>query len=151
MVGNRFRWRSSISPLYVMNKKMKSNKGKILVIIVILILLGTETFTYLLNSTYQPDELPTQYFRLILTIPVIICFYLGYTWAVWLIRIGLALGIVASIFLTSVLIDMTDKNTLIALSALPIIGNISGTWIVFSSQRFKSYIRRKKRDRGIYE
>jgi hypothetical protein len=134
-----------------MKKKQKSKKGNILVFVVILILLGTEAFTYLLNSAYQPDELPEQYFRLVLTIPVIIFFYLGYTWAVWLIRIGLALGIVASIFLSAVLLDMADQNTIVYLSALPIIGNISGTWIVFGSQGFKSYIRRKKRDRGIYE
>ncbi|MGJ8652720.1 MAG: hypothetical protein ACSHX8_05560 [Opitutaceae bacterium] len=134
-----------------MKKKTKSNKGTVLVIIVILILLGTEAFAYLLNSRFQPDELPKQYFRLMLTIPVIIYFYLGYTWALWLIRIGLVLGIVASIFLTTVLIDMTDRNTLIALSGFPIVGNIFGTWIVFSSQRFKSYIRRKRRARGIYE
>ena len=134
-----------------MKKKKKAKKGSMLVFAVILILLGTEAFTYLLNSNYQPDQLPEQYFRLILTIPVIIFFYLGYTWAVWLIRVGLALGIIASIFLAAVLLDMTDEKTIVYLSALPIIGNISGTWIVFGSQGFKSYIRRKKRDRGIYE
>jgi len=134
-----------------MKKKQNSKKGNILVFVVILILLGTEAFTYLLNSTYQPDQLPEQYFRLILTIPVIIFFYLGYTWAVWLVRIGLALGIIASIFLSAVLLDAADHNVIVYLSALPIIGYISGTWIVFGSQGFKSYIRRKKRDRGIYE
>jgi hypothetical protein len=134
-----------------MRKQKKSNKGMLLVVAAILILLGNEAFTYLLNSTYQPEELAGQYFRLALTIPVVIFFYLGYTWAVWLMRVGFSLGIVASIFLAVVLLDKANDQSFAYLSILPVLGNIFGTWIVFGSEGFKSYIRRMKRNRGIYE
>ena len=134
-----------------MKKKSRSKQGKLLCILVIFIALGNEAFAYFLNSNYQPESLAEQYFRIVLTVPVLIFFYLGYMWAVWLMRIGMALGIIASIFLTSVLSGITEENSIVLLSYIPAVGNIIGTWILFGSESFKSYIRHMKRNRGAYD
>lgn len=54
--------------------KKQSRRGRFLLLSVILILLGNEAFIFLLNSTYQPDQLAVQYFRLVLTLPVLFFF-----------------------------------------------------------------------------
>ena len=63
----------------------------------------------------------------------------------------MVLGIIASIFLTSVLLSITENNSIVILSCIPTVGNIIGTWILFGSESFKSYIRRMKRNRGVYD
>ena len=120
-------------------------------VIAIVALLGNEAVAYLLNSSYNADQLASQYFRLTLTVPILVFFYLGFSWAVWLMRIAFVLGIFTTVVLAVMLNELGKSNYIIGASVLSVIVNLFGVWIVFASASFKSYIRAKKRARGQYD
>lgn len=128
-----------------------SKLGQIMAIIAIISLLGNEAFVYLLNHRYNPDQLASQYFRLTLTAPILIFFYLGFPWAVWLMRIAFVLGIFTTVVLAIMLNELGQSHSMIGASIISVFANLFGVWIVFASASFKSYTRARKRSRGQYD
>jgi hypothetical protein len=134
-----------------MNKGKSTNLGRVMAIIVIIALIGNEAVAYLLNRSYNPDQLASQYFRLTLTAPILVFFYLGFSWAVWLMRIALVLGIFTTVVLAIMLSELGQNHYIIGVSIISVFLNLFGAWIVFASASFKSYILAKKRARGQYD
>lgn len=134
-----------------MRREKKYRLGMTLAIIAIAILVGQEAFGWLLNRLLQLEMSAGDYSRLLFSVPVSIFFFLGHKWALWLFRIGFALGIFASIFLLVVLIDADANRIMFYFSAASLVGYVFGTWIVFGSEGLKSYIRSQRRRRGIYD
>lgn len=66
-------------------------------------------------------------------------------------RIAFSLGILGSILMAVGLQGVAAGQGLAYLSILPVLGNLYGTWVVFGSRAFKSYLRSAKRRRGIYD
>lgn len=83
-----------------------SELGRVMAIIAIVTLLGNEALANLLNRSYNPDQLASQYFRLTLTAPILVFFYLGFSWAVWLMRIAFVLGIFTTVVLAIMLNEL---------------------------------------------
>ncbi len=119
--------------------------GRALAVVAILCVLGTEVFVFLLNSTFNPDQLASQYFRLTLTLPVLVFFYLGFLWAIWLVRIGFVLGLFTTTLLLCLFDNFTENLWVMSACITNLIFSIFGVWIVFLSGSFKAYVRHRKR------
>lgn len=135
----------------VMKRRRKHQIGMACAIVAIVILVGQEAFSWLLRQILQVEMTASNYSRLIFSIPVSIFFFLGHKWALWLFRIGFSLGILSSMFLLAVLVDGEADSVMLAFTGTSLIGYILGTWIVFGSESFKSYIRSRRRGRGLYD
>ncbi|MBC2600967.1 hypothetical protein [Puniceicoccus vermicola] len=121
--------------------------GKRLAWIVILILLLNEAASFYIEENLPTKDMTFLYFRWVLLIPVLIFFYFGRTWAVWLVRIGLSLGILGALILIGILYSQPETIPLVPVGVLSLIINGLGTWIVFGSESFRSFLRSRKRAR----
>lgn len=128
-----------------MKKSKRRKVGMLFIILIVLFLLITEVVTYFINVSYQPDSLPQQYFRIILTIPLIVGLLLGYTWARLLTGIFSVFATWGAVVVTAMLLRHSDNTVLGGFYLFLCAGYVFAAWALFMSESVKSYIRYRRR------
>lgn len=130
-----------------MKRSQKRGVGRLLIILIVVFLFATEAGTYFLTVTYQPENLPVQYFRIILTIALMICLFLGYSWARWFTGIACILGFFGAAVAAVMLLKRSDEAMLGGIYMFACIGYVFAAWALFMSESVKSYFKYMRRHR----
>lgn len=133
------------------DERLKYEQGEQLAILAIILFAVFEAWAVYVFMTIKPDLLAYQYFRLMLEVPMMFFFYFGHKWALWLLRIGFALGAPLAVFLCVLLIHKDRYLHVVPTAAIPIAATVAGCWILFGSESFLLHFKHKRHARSIYD
>ena len=125
--------------------------GAKLALLAIILFAIFEAWGFYVVKTIKPDWIAYQYFRIMLDIPLMFFFYNGHKWALWLVRVGFALGTPAAIFLCVLLIHKNAYLFVVPSAAIPIAVTVAGCWILFGSETYMLHFKHKRHQRSIYD
>ena len=125
--------------------------GARLAILAIVLFIILEAWGYFVIKTVKPELLAYQYFRFLFEVPMIIFFYNGHKWALWLIQLGFALGAPAAVFFCVILYHKSAYLFIVPTAVIPVAACITGTWILFASEKFLLHFKHKRHERSIYD
>ena len=134
----------------------QSERGKYLIgeklaILAIILFIILEAWGYYVVRTVKPEFLAYQYFRYLFEIPMVLFFYKGHQWALWLIRAGFVLGAPTAVSFCVLLIHKDAYLFIVPTALIPVAVSIAGCWIVFASERFLLHFKHQRHERSIYD
>jgi len=122
--------------------------GRIHVYLVVLLLIASEALSYYINTNYSREELPTQYARIVYTVPILICMILGFGWTRWFAGISFLLGLLGITIVVLLLWEYRDRRFIVYSFIAMFFAYIYGFWAMLLSNSVKAYYRYCRRKRA---
>jgi len=122
--------------------------GRIHVYLVVLLLIASEALSYYINTNYSREELPTQYARIVYTVPILICMILGFGWTRWFAGISFLLGLLGITIVVLLLWEYQDRRFIVYSFIAMFFAYIYGFWAMLLSNSVKAYYRYCRRKRA---
>jgi len=131
--------------------RAKQHIGAKFAILAVVLFIILEAWGYYVVKTVKPEFLAYQYFRFLLEVPMALFFYKGHKWALWLFRIGFAMGAPSAIFFCVLLIHKDAHLFIVPTALIPVTVSLAGSWILFASENFSLHFKHQRHGRSIYD